>query len=110
MMIFRMDKSNVKEQSPKEMQESISHWQNWIGGIAAQEKFISTNQLGFEAKVLNSDSSITDGPFAEIKEIVGGYIIVKANSLDEAVEMANGCPILFIGGTVEVRDVMQLNA
>jgi prepilin-type processing-associated H-X9-DG protein len=44
-----------------------------------------------------------------VKEIVGGYIIVKANSIDEALELANGCPILFMGGHVEVRDIMALN-
>lgn len=109
MMIFRMAPLADAQPTPAQMQESIKHWQNWIGGIAAQDKFVSTNQLGFSGKTLKPGGLITDGPYAEIKEIVGGYIIVKANDLDEAVQLAENCPILHVGGHVEVRDIMQVN-
>jgi hypothetical protein len=108
MLIFRMAPMQNFQPSPEQMQEGIKQWQDWIGGIAAQGKFVSTNQLGFTGKTLKSNGVVTDGPYAEVKEIVGGYIIVKANSLDEAMELAKGCPILFIGGHVEVRDIMVL--
>jgi hypothetical protein len=50
---------------------------------------------------------VSDGPYTEMKEIVGGYLICKAENLDEAVAMTEGCPTLLSGGTtVEVRDVM----
>ena len=52
------------------------------------------------------DAVITDGPYAEVKEIVGGYLLVKTDTLDDAVELSKGCPGLLDGGTVEVRDVM----
>jgi hypothetical protein len=109
MMIFRMAQDTDFQPTPEQMQESIKHWQDWIGGIAAQGKFVNTNQLGFTGKTLKADGVITDGPYAEVKEIVGGYIIVKADDIDEAMKLAQGCPILYVGGHVEVREIMQLN-
>ena len=109
MMIFRMAPMGDFEPTPEQMQESIKQWQDWIGGIAAQGKFVSTNQLGFVGKTLKAAGVVTDGPSAEVKEIVGGYLIVKANDIDDAMKLAHGCPILFIGGHVEVRDIMQIN-
>ncbi len=109
MMIFRNDYNPSFKPSPEQMQASIKQWQDWIGGIAAQGKFISTNRLGFEGKTLKPNNVIADGPYAEVKEIVGGYILVKANSIDEAMKLAEGCPILNIGGHVEVRNVLKIN-
>ncbi|WP_240911222.1 YciI family protein [Yeosuana marina] len=109
MMIFRNDYNPSFNPSPEQMQKSIKQWQDWIGGIAAQGKFVETNRLGFEGKTLKPNNVVTDGPYAEVKEIVGGYIIVKANNMDEAIELAQGCPILAIGGHVEVRNVMPTN-
>lgn len=116
MMIFRAQASgnqqpspqepSPQEPSPQEMQASVKQWQDWIGGIAAQGKFVSTNRLGFEGKTVKAGNIITDGPYAEVKEIVGGNVVVKAASIEEATEMAKGCPILQYGGHVEVRDVM----
>lgn len=108
-MIFRHTPVDDFQMSPEQMQTSIKHWQDWIGGIAAQGKFIVTNHLGFEGKFLKPDNVITDGPYAEVKEIVGGYISVKANSLDNALSLAEGCPVLFHGGHVERRDIMKRN-
>jgi len=56
-------------------------------------------------KVVNPGNIITDGPYAEIKELIGGYTLVRAESLDEAAEMAKNCPILEMGGNVEIREI-----
>lgn len=109
MMIFRNDYNPSFKPSPEQMQASIKQWQDWIGGIAAQGKFIDTNRLGFEGKTLKPNNVIADGPYAEVKEIIGGYILVKATDIDEAMKLADGCPILNIGGHVEVRNVMPMN-
>lgn len=109
MMIFRHTPNPDFQMSPEQMQDSIKQWQDWIGGIAAQGKFTSTNQLGFEGKTLKSNKVVTDGPYAELKEIVGGYLLCKAEDITEAIKMAEGCPILKIGGHVEVRNIMKLN-
>jgi hypothetical protein len=52
---------------------------------------------------------VNDGPYAEAKDVVGGYIVVEAKDLDHAVELSKGCPILAVGGSVEVRPVEKLN-
>jgi len=109
MMIFRNDYNPDFKPTPEQMQASIKQWQDWIGGIAAQGKFLSTNRLGFEGKTLKPNSIVTDGPYAEVKEMIGGYLIVKATDLNEAMQLANGCPILDIGGHVEVRAIVPMN-
>lgn len=107
MMIFRTEQVDNSAHTPEEMQAVMQVWQDWIGGIAAQGKFVSTNALGSSGKTINAGGVITDGPYAELKEIVGGYIIVKTTDIDDAVKLSAGCPILDIpSGKVEVRDVM----
>ena len=106
MMLFRSEKNDAPAPSPEQMQEMVKVWQDWIGGIAAQGKFVATNALGGQGKTIQGNKVISDGPYTELKEIVGGYIIVKAADLDEAVKLADGCPTLAMGGKVEVRDVM----
>ncbi len=108
MMIFRHEPNPNYSPSPEEMEAGLKQWQDWMGGIAAQDKFVSTNQLGFQGKTLQADNVVTDGPYAEVKEIVGGYIIVKADNIDQAIELAKGCPIFHYGGHVEVRDIMEI--
>ena len=106
MMIFRKEKKEEAQPTPEQMQAMFQSWQDWIGGIAAQGKFVSSDALGNSGRTVNSAGPLTDGPYVEVKEMIGGYAIVKADTLDEAVSLADGCPILNIGGTVEVRDVM----
>ncbi len=109
MMIFRSEYNPSFTPSPEQMQASIKLWQDWIGGIAAQGKFVSTNRLSsVGSKVLKPNNIITDGPYVEIKEIVGGNIVVKASNMDEAIHLAEGCPILLVGGHVEVRAVIPM--
>jgi hypothetical protein len=105
-LIFRFDGSAKFEPSPEQLQESAKQWQNWIGKIASQGKLVGTNQLDFVGKTLHADASVTDGAYAEVKEIVGGYLIAKAENIDEAVKLAQGCPVLYFGGTVEVRSFL----
>lgn len=106
MMIFRTERNDNPPPSPEQMQAMVTEWQDWIGGIAAQDKFVATNALGGQGRTVKLNDVVSDGPYAEVKEIVGGYMIVKAENLDEAVKLSKGCPTLNIGGTVEVRDVM----
>ena len=108
MLIFRRT-PNGGRPSPEEMQSSIQKWQDWIGSIAAQGKFSSTNMLGPGGKVVRTGGTVSEGPFVETTESLGGNLILKAESLDEAATLANGCPILSIGGNVEVRPIMEIN-
>ncbi|MEM6631901.1 MAG: YciI family protein [Bacteroidota bacterium] len=108
MMLFRHIPNPSFVPSPEQIEAEIKKWQDWIGGIAAQGKFNQTNQLGYEGKMVKADGVVTDGPYAELKEIMGGYIIVKAQDLDEAVTLAAGCPIFERGGSVEVRPILKM--
>jgi hypothetical protein len=108
MLLFRFEPNN--EQQPTEAQEAESHqaWGAYIGGLAAQQKFVGTSQLGFEGTVVHADQSSAPGIHVADKQTLGGNMIVKASSLDEAVEIAKGCPILHMGGNVEVREILPM--
>ena len=98
--------------SPEQMQAWMKQTMDWIGGIAAQNKFVSGTGLPFDsAKVItrkDSKSIVTNGPFGEIKETIGGFIVVKADSIDEAVEFAKGCPVLQgEGNSMEIRKIAK---
>ncbi|SEI38037.1 Uncharacterized conserved protein [Dyadobacter sp. SG02] len=109
MFVFRNDPSTLADRSPEEMQASMQKWMDWIGGIAAQGKLIDRgNRLNPAGRVVKPSLAITDGPYIETKESVGGYTMVRAESLDEATEMAKGCPILLFGGNVEVREIDRM--
>ncbi len=112
MMIFRntpVSEDAYANMSPEQMQAEIEKWNSWIGGIAAQGKLIGSDALEATGKIVTgSKKVVTDGPYVDIKEAIGGYIIVKANTLDEAAILADGCPILHVGGTVEVRMIVPM--
>jgi hypothetical protein len=109
LMLFRNESNEGPKPSAEQMQAVLKQWQQWIKKIAAQGRYSGTNRLLSEGKTLKPGKMITDGPFIEAKEMVGGYLVVKANSLDEAVEMAKECPNLIYGGNVEVRRVMTID-
>lgn len=107
MMLFHSEPYPDFNPTPEQIQAEVKKWQDWMGGIAAQGKLKSAGEaLGFEGKTLHSDGTVTDGPYAEVKEFVGGYTIVSAESLEDALALAKGCPALETGGKVEVRDIM----
>jgi len=109
LFVFRADQSAVSNRSPEQMQALTKQWMDWIGSIAAQNKLIDRgNRLVPSGKVVRPANVITDGPYTEIKESIGGYSLVKAASIEEAVEMAKGCPALTVGGNVEVREISVL--
>jgi hypothetical protein len=107
-LIFRHE-DGMKVASPEQIQAWMKQTMDWIQGIAAQNKFVSGTGLPFDdARVVRSNKVVTNGPFGEIKETIGGFIIVKANSVDEAVEFAKGSPVLQgAGNTVEVRKIAK---
>ncbi len=107
--LFRGGDAQRTQQSPEEMQAHMEIWKNWMGGLAGKGQLVDGLPLGKEGKVVASGAAITDGPFAEGAEIVGGYLIVNAANLDEAVEISKGCPIFEHNGTVEVREIMSMD-
>jgi hypothetical protein len=108
MLIFRHE-DGTKVASPEQIQVWMKQTMDWIGGIAAQNKFSGGNGLPFQdARVVRPNNVDTNGPFGEIKETIGGYIIVQADTVDEAAEFAKGCPVLQgEGNSVEVRKIAK---
>lgn len=107
-LLFRQPSYDYSNASPKEMQELSKKWNDWWRNIDAQGKLASRGpRLANEGKVLKSGGVITDGPFVEIKEILGSFIIVKAENLEEATTLAHGCPAIDQGGSVEIRPVFE---
>ena len=95
--------------SPQQVQQRMQTWTSWIEGLAKAGKFKSGFPLESGAKVISGKNKlVTDGPFAEAKEVVGGYLLVTAKDLHDATDLAKGCPIFDEGGTVEVRAIMEM--
>jgi hypothetical protein len=110
LFVFRNDFNAMPKPSPEEMQALTKRWMDWIGSIAAQNKLVDRGNrlVPLAGKVVKAGNLVTDGPYMEIKESIGGYTIVKASSMEEAAELAKGCPVLALGGNVEVREVSAL--
>lgn len=109
LFVYRNDYKNQPVGSPEELQAVTKRWMDWIGGIAAQNKLASPgNRLGSEGKVVRPNNVVTDGPYTEIKELIGGYSVITVATYEEAVEIAKGCPIFEFGGNVEVRDIVPM--
>ncbi|QQT25611.1 YciI family protein [Sphingobacterium spiritivorum] len=106
-LIFRLKDISDFQPSPEQMQERMS----WLAGIAAQNKLADKGNTllpsSGSAKTVKPDNIVTDGPYTEIKEFISGYIVVKAETIDEAIEMAKSNPVFKIGGSIEVREVLK---
>lgn len=109
LFLFRGGHDQSTHQSPEEMQAEMQKWFTWMGKLKEKGKLVDGLPLGAEGKVVAQHGDvITNGPFAEGAEIVGGYLIVTAESLDEAVELSKGCPNYAYGGTTEVREILSM--
>ncbi|WP_212005238.1 YciI family protein [Chitinophaga sp. HK235] len=104
MLLFRQPSYDYSNASPAEMQTLAGKWQDWVSNIVAQDKLSSHGpRLALEGKVLKAGGVVTDGPFVEVREMLGSFIIVRAESLEAATTLAHGCPAIDAGGSVEIR-------
>ncbi|MEQ8414195.1 MAG: YciI family protein [Imperialibacter sp.] len=108
MLLFRLEPNLNYQSTDNEVAQQKKLWSTWVGGIAAEAKLVSTHQLGFTGKQLSADFTLKDGINITANQILGGNMVVKAASIEDAVGMAKGCPILAIGGNVEVRDILPM--
>lgn len=93
-----------RDKSPEEIQQAIDAFYAWHDRLVREGKMKSGQRLAIEGKLV-SRSGVTDGPFAELKEVIGGYWFFVANSLEEAAELAAQNPCLACGLTYEVRPI-----
>jgi hypothetical protein len=104
--IFR---NSEQQQSPEAMQAHMQKWMAWMKELTAKGHFKGGDPLEKTGKVVRGHAKkVTDGPFAEAKDVVGGYLLVQAKDLDQAVELSRGCPIFEHDGSVEVRAIMRM--
>jgi len=93
--------------SAEQMQKTMEKWFKQLESDGALKQM--GDPLEHTGKVVNSNQKVVvDGPFAEAKDVIGGYSVVEAQDLDHATELAKGCPILEVGGSVEVRPIQRM--
>ncbi len=108
MLLFRFEPTN-EQPTPEQLQEMQKQWGEFIGNIAMQGKLVSTHQLGFEGMQVFADHTTQEGIQIAEGQTMGGNMILKAESMEVATELAKKCPILLMGGTVEVRSIIPMN-
>jgi hypothetical protein len=111
LFVYRGGNDDYSSMSPEEIQQIMQKWTSWIGeGMQKGWMLDGGDALTPDGRVVHAAKVVTDGPFVESKEIVGGYSIVKADTIDAAAELAKGCPVLLSGGKVEVRELAGLGS
>lgn len=104
MLIFR-GTDWYKGLSPEQMQQVADKWMAWFKGLKDEGVAVAGNPLEREGKVVGKNKVVSDGPFAESKETIGGYFLLKVGTMDQAVAIAQQCPGLPYGIRVEVRQI-----
>ena len=96
--------------SPEQMQQQMQKWVTWLRELSEKGHVKDPGHpLESSGKLVRGPAkTVTDGPFAEAKDIIGGYTLVEASDVDSAAELSKGCPIFEAGGYVEVRPVAKM--
>lgn len=97
-----------RPETPEQGEQVMQKWADWMQGLGAQLKDRGQPLEPSGKVVSGKNKDVSDGPFVETKDLVGGFSIVEASSLDQAAELSKGCPIFERGGSVEVRPVMSM--
>ncbi len=104
LFVYRNGAANYGKMTPEEMQKQMEKWHQWLDeGFRKGWLLEAGDGLKREGRVVKAKDVVTDGPFVESKEIVGGFSIVQADTIEAAAAHAKGCPVLLVGGNVEVR-------
>lgn len=107
MLILFEDERTYEDFSPEDMQKEIEVHYKWIEELG--NHYVDGEPLEHDAmSVRGKEKVVTDGPYIESKELVSGYYLIEADSLQHATELAGGCPVLRLGGSVEVREIMKM--
>jgi hypothetical protein len=108
MLLFRHSTAS-STLSPEEMQKAAEQMMAWFKRLTDEGTCLGGRPLGDEGKVVSGKNGrvVADGPFAESKEAVGGYFVLQVDTMEEAVAIAQQCPMLNHGAKVEVRQVLE---
>lgn len=103
--LFRGGALQQEDLSPEDMQRHMQKWQTWVQQMTERGIYNGGEPLHGEGRIVSPGGVVSDGPFAEAKEMVAGYIAIEADDIDHAVEVAKDCPIYEYDGRVEVRQI-----
>lgn len=107
MLIFHGGMSS--NHSPEQMQDNMGKWMAWIDKLSKAGKYVAGEPLLPGGKLISGKSkTVTDGPYTEGKELVGGFFILNADSYDEVIKLCADYPDYEIGGSIQVRQVMKV--
>jgi hypothetical protein len=106
LLVFR-NTSWHRDLSPEEIQQNMARFTEWFERLNNAGRFQGGGPLGHYGQILAGRNAVTDGPFVESKEAIAGFFVIRADSLEQAVEVAKGCSGLEFGQTVEVRAMLS---
>lgn len=107
LLVFRRDFKNKEIQpSPEQLQAHFEKWHAWYDKMTAEDRIVLRRRWDGEGLVVNAQKTVLNGPYAEIKETIGGAVIIRATDYEEAAELAKAVPILEFGGNVEIRKAL----
>ena len=110
MYLFRSNPTAFRSMSPEQMQQAMKRWADWKNELDKNGHIkLAGERLDGGGRVVRGKAkAVTDGPYVEVKDFVQGYLAIEAKDLDQATELAKGCPILDIDGTVEIRPFVSM--
>lgn len=107
MLIFH---GGIKQDtSPEDLQNNMDQWMAWVDKLQKEGRYVSGEALLPGGKLVTGKSAVTDGPYTEGKELVGGFFVIEAANIDEAVAECQNYPDYDFGGQVQVRPVMKFD-
>lgn len=107
MLLFRG--GDVSHLSAQQQESHMGKWLAWVEKLTKEGKYVAGEPLLPGGKTISgAKRTVTDGPFAESKEVIGGFFIIQAKDYDQAVDIAKDSPDYELGGSVEVREVMKV--
>jgi hypothetical protein len=110
MYLFRSNPTAYRSMSPEQMQQTMKKWMDWKDTLQRDGHVQQLGErLDAAGKVVRGKSkAVTDGPYVEVKDYIQGYMLLEAKDMDQALELAKGCPILESDGTVEIRPFVSM--
>jgi hypothetical protein len=105
--LFRGGSEGYSKLTPEELAQDTQNWMNWMGGIAQKGMKIEGLPIARAGKVVSS-SDIKDSTFGSGDDVVSGYILLEAENIEQAINESKNCPIVALGGTVEIREVLSM--
>lgn len=109
MLLLHEQPADYSQFSPEQIEAVVGEYVAWRHAVAADGKLVGGEKLkdegGKHLSGANGSLRVTDGPFSEAKEVIGGFFTIIAADYDEAVAVASGCPHIKFGGRIEVREI-----